>query len=278
MQQSYENRELRRENQKLKEQLRDVTLLSDTDTLIAPVPRSQALYLGIPTSPAAYVGSLGGSEIQPSEIYIPSDENFHSRLAPSEPVSPSGASPRQEILPSIHNISLASLAGARDDFTKQRPDWPLLLHDPTNWSGRRTTLRSIFSNATLKATMLPRLEGQPPRSGQGCSQEHLYEQVLERVATEPTSIEAHHDYTTTADSGYHSGTRNSCTNLGEGDQTTMTPTVWSQMAGHPLYPGRTNTCWRPNSLARYSTALAQELANNLSNEGRQSRTCCTVSL
>jgi hypothetical protein len=216
MQQSYENRELRRENQKLKEQLRDVTLLSDTDTLIAPVPRSQALYLGIPTSPAAYVGSLGGSEIQPSEIYIPSDENFHSRLAPSEPVSPSGASPRQEILPSIHNISLASLAGARDDFTKQRPDWPLLLHDPTNWSGRRTTLRSIFSNTTLKATMLPRLEGQPPRSGQGCSQEHLYEQVLERVATEPTSIEAHHDYTTTADSGYHSGTRNSCTNLGEG--------------------------------------------------------------
>jgi hypothetical protein len=30
-------------------------------------------------------------------------------------------------------------------------------------------------------------------------------------------MEAHDDYTTTADSGYHSGTRNSCVNLGEGD-------------------------------------------------------------
>jgi hypothetical protein len=59
---------------------------------------------------------------------------------------------------------------------------------------------------------------------------------------------------------------------------TMTPTVWSQMAGHPRYPGKTNTCWRPSSLVRYSTAPAQRLANSLSNEGRLSRTCCTVSL
>ena len=54
------------------------------------------------------------------------------------------------------------------------------------------------------------------RDGTPHAQEDFHEQILERGATEPTSIEAHHAYTTTADSGYHSGTRNSCTNLGEG--------------------------------------------------------------
>jgi hypothetical protein len=73
-----------------------------------------------------------------------------------------------------------------------------------------------FINGT-PSYLVPRLERQPFRADIQDTQEEIHEQILEKGATEPTSMEANHDYTTTADSGYHSGTRNSCTNLGEGD-------------------------------------------------------------
>jgi hypothetical protein len=101
------------------------------------------------------------------------------------------------------------------DPDAMRPEAP---HDePFFNNGTATHQTPVDGSEPQASCIIPRSERPPFRADIQDTQEKIHGRYFERRGAEPTGMEHHIDTITTADSGYHSGTRNSCTNVGEGD-------------------------------------------------------------
>jgi hypothetical protein len=156
--------------------------------------------------------------MEPTPSFIDHDEmkSYDEILAPFKPVSLYKTEP----LPSILQVTGASVLLRTCKEWNPPKLFPRLERRPSQsgLEGFRED-KPQLSDAILNPSLLPlpRLKIQRSNSEQGGTQESFHEEVFEKRATEATGMEDHVDAMTTVDSGYHSGTRYSCTNLGDGD-------------------------------------------------------------
>jgi hypothetical protein len=94
------------------------------------------------------------------------------------------------------------------------------LHDPTGSEGflfptRPGSASGVSTFGSMPSDIARRIR--PLTFEQGATQEGFHGHDLQGNATEPTGMEDYNEPMRAADSGYHSGTRYSCTNFGDGN-------------------------------------------------------------